>query len=71
MINSPQVDLASDHEEVDTCLLLHAKHANLESYASILIELPDTDVLVLAVSLWDKKQLSLLLRVHKIYTSLY
>ena len=45
----PQVDLAFSHEEADTRLLFHAKHASIESDEPILICSPDTYVLVLAV----------------------
>ena len=45
----PQVDLACSHEEADTRLLFHAKHASVESDEPIIIRSPDTDVLVLAV----------------------
>ena len=45
----PQVDLACSHEEADTRLLFHAKHASIESDEPILIRSPDTDVLVLAI----------------------
>ena len=45
----PQIDLACSHEEADTRLLFHAKHASIESDEPILIRSPDTDVVVLAV----------------------
>ena len=41
--------LVSDHEEADTRLLLHAKHA-CEDGHRIVIQSPDTDVLLLCVS---------------------
>ena len=61
----PQDDLTCDHEEADTRLLLHAKHASLESDTPILIRSPDTDVLVLSVFLCSKEQLPLLFRAQK------
>ena len=39
-----------DHEEADTRLLLHSKHAS-EKFSSVIIRSPDTDVAVLAISL--------------------
>ena len=41
--------LRSDHEEADTRLLLHAKHA-ASTHPRIVIQSPDTDVTVLAVA---------------------
>ena len=41
--------LISDHEEADTRLLLHAKHACHDGQR-IVVQSPDTDVLVLCVS---------------------
>ena len=46
------VDIAalhSDHEEADTRLLLHAKHA-ASDYPRIVVQSPDTDVIVLCCS---------------------
>ena len=63
--STPQVDLTSNHEEADTRILLHAKHASSESEAPILLRSPDTDVLVLAVFLCSREQLPLLFRVQK------
>ena len=37
-------ELHSDHEEADTRLLLHAKHASWGNNGIIVIQLPDTDV---------------------------
>lgn len=42
--------LRCDHEEADTRLLLHSKHA-AEEYDDILIKSPDTDVLVLCTAM--------------------
>ncbi|XP_065677405.1 uncharacterized protein LOC136092782 [Hydra vulgaris] len=42
-------ELASDHEEADTRLVLHASHASLD-YQNIVIRSPDTDVFVFALS---------------------
>ena len=41
--------LRSDHEEADTRLLLHAKHA-ASTHPRIVIQSPDTDIAVLAVA---------------------
>lgn len=42
-------ELESDHEEADTRLLLHAKHAS-STHTSIIITSPDTDVFVLSLA---------------------
>lgn len=42
-------NLRSDHEEADTRLLLHAKHA-AATHPRIVIQSPDTDVAVLSVT---------------------
>ena len=39
-----------NHEEADTCILVHTQHAVLKVYKKILIKGNDTDVLVIAVS---------------------
>jgi len=44
--------LRSDHEEADTRLLLHAKHA-ATTHPRIVIQSPDTDVAVLSVAHFD------------------
>ena len=49
---SPCPELYCDHEEADTRLLLHAKHA-AESNSSVIIRSPDTDVAIIALSLLD------------------
>ena len=43
------VALHSDHEEANTRLLLHAKHA-ASDYPWIVVQSPDTDVIVLCCS---------------------
>ena len=43
-------DLESNHEEADTRLLLHAKHA-ANTYDSVIIRSPDTDVFILCVAM--------------------
>ena len=43
------LSLRSDHEEADTRLLLHAKHA-AETHNRIVIQSPDTDVAVLSAA---------------------
>jgi len=45
-------ELNADHEEADTRMMLHAKHAALES-ERIVVQSPDTDVLLLCVSHYD------------------
>ena len=42
-------ELFSDHEEADTRLLLHAKHAS-QNHSDIIIKSPDPDVFVLCVA---------------------
>ncbi|MES9881053.1 MAG: hypothetical protein ABW185_09250 [Sedimenticola sp.] len=43
-------DLKSTHEEADTRLLLHAKHAADAGYSSVTIVADDTDIMVLALA---------------------
>lgn len=47
-------ELESDHEEADTRLLLHARHATDELYDTVIIRSPDTDVAVIALSLLSR-----------------
>jgi hypothetical protein len=44
-------ELQCDHEEADTSLLLHSKHA-AEAHDRIIVKTPDTDVLVLCRLWW-------------------
>ena len=44
-----QPDLECTHEEADTRILLHAKHASIASESHILLRSTDIDVLTLAV----------------------
>ena len=44
-------DLYADHEEADTRVLLHAKHAADHGYKAVVITAEDTDILVLALAL--------------------
>ena len=44
-----EIELQSNHEEADTRMLLHAKHASA-SYSKILISSPDTDVFIIRLS---------------------
>lgn len=44
------IELRSNHEEVDTRLLLHAKHAALSS-ERIIVRSPDTDVFLLCITM--------------------
>ncbi len=59
-----QSDLFFMHEEADTRLVFHAKHASVESNVAVLLRLPDADALVLAVYVCDQHDLLLLLRVQ-------
>ncbi|KAK3734694.1 hypothetical protein QZH41_002113 [Actinostola sp. cb2023] len=45
--------LKSNHEEADTRMLLHAKHASHAGSSRIVIQSPDTDVLVLCAAHFD------------------
>ena len=42
-------ELSSDHEEADTCMIAHARHASL-SYSNVIIKSPDTDVFFIALN---------------------
>ena len=44
-----EVQLESNHEEADTRMLLHAKHAS-SNVGKILISSPDTDVFIICLS---------------------
>lgn len=44
-------ELKSDHEEADTRLLLHAKHASENGYRAVAIKSPDTDVFVMMAAM--------------------
>lgn len=48
-------ELACDHEEADTRLLLHAKHAG-QHFSSVILRSPDTDVAIISLSLATKIQ---------------
>lgn len=50
LVDENVATLNCDHEEADTRMFLHAAHAS-QSYKNIIIKSPDTDVLVLAISL--------------------
>ena len=45
------VELECDHEEADTRLLLHAKHASDHGFSVVAIKSPDTDVFLLMVAM--------------------
>lgn len=45
------VELECDHEEADTRLLLHAKHASDNDFSVVAIKSPDTDVFLLMVAM--------------------
>ena len=47
------VALKSDHEEADTRLLLHAAHASRD-HSRIVVQSPDTDVVVLCTAHYSK-----------------
>lgn len=49
VVVTPVAELQSDHEEADTRLLLHAKHAS-PSHSNVIIKSPGTDVMVLSVA---------------------
>jgi len=42
--------LHCDHEKIDTRMLLHAKHASQDAQSPVVIQSPDTDVLLLCVT---------------------
>ena len=42
-----------DHEEADTRMFLHAKHASMSAHKHVTIRSADTDVLVIALSVFD------------------
>ena len=42
-------DLESNHEEADTRLLLHAKHASVQGSSSVVIRSPDTDIFIMSI----------------------
>ena len=50
--------LACSHEEADTRLLLHDKHAS-SSTSRVIMESPDTDVLVLCITYFESMQASI------------
>ena len=41
-----------NHEEADTRIFVHIKHAVVEGITSVMIKADDTDVLVIAVSVF-------------------
>ena len=43
-------ELTCDHEEADTRLLLHAKHAAAHRFQDVVIRSPDTDVFIIAIA---------------------
>ena len=51
MVVSEVQELTCDHEESDTRMFLHAQHAMLQSYQTVIIRSPDTDVAVIGISL--------------------
>ncbi|KAL9983228.1 hypothetical protein ACROYT_G005368 [Oculina patagonica] len=54
---TPLPDLQADHEEADTRILLHAKHAS-ETCGRVIIQSPDTDVAVLSVHFFSTLRLA-------------
>ena len=42
-------ELSSDHEQADTRMIAHARHASL-SYSNVIVKSPDTDVLLIALN---------------------
>lgn len=47
------MELASNHEEADTRMLLHAKHAGACTKGKIILKTPDTDVFVLCIAMQE------------------
>lgn len=47
-------ELHSDHEEADTRLVLHAKHASESHYEQVILWSPDTDVAAIGISHADR-----------------
>ena len=74
-----QSQLACNHEEADTRLILHTKYCECQGYRNVVILTNDTDVVILAVfhrqafpklcSLWIKS-LSYMIPIHEIAQSL-
>ena len=60
-----QPDLECTHEEADTRILLHAKHASIASDSHILLRSTDTDVLTLAVYVCSVYPMPLIFRVQE------
>ena len=58
--HNPDIDLTSmapcNHEEVDTHVFLHATNSNENGHQRVVVRTIDTDVLVLAISTFDKLQ---------------
>ena len=50
MASTAVEELLSAQEEADTRLLLHARHAAVSGYETVLIRTPDTDVAIIACS---------------------
>ena len=55
---NPHIDLANmvpcNHEEADTCVFLHATNMAENGHQRVVIRTANTDVLVLAISTFDK-----------------
>ena len=62
LLNSPREDISRlspcAHEEADTRLLLHAADAAVNGYQKVMLRTVDTDVLVLAIALFNQTNLS-------------
>ena len=55
-------ELSCNHEKADTRLLLHAAHAASHGFTTVILQSPDTDVAVIAVSLVAQVPAQLLFR---------
>ena len=51
MVRTEEMELNSNHEEADTRMLLHAKHAAVDTDDKIIIKTSDTDVFVLCIAM--------------------
>ena len=64
VLSQEVVELECDHEEADTRLLLHSKHA-ANAHDRIIIKSPDTDVFILCVAMQKIIGKSLLMMTGK------
>ena len=59
-------ELESTHEEADTRMMLHAIHATNQLIHNIVIHTPDTDVVVIALSVSETVSIKLALCISKL-----